>query len=331
MHEQIALRSDPFWLAQQLEESYAEFGRILVLLETSEHEKPCLHSGWSPKMVVGHVAYWDDYQLRRMQAALVGEWAERVPSHLVTNDERARHDKHRSWAEVTSAAERARRDLIHFARACTPAQIEAIYREAGEDRQILYQLLHHMSRHVAEHGAEIFRYCGSMERWGRAGLRRFISKQHENLLDGIGGLHEQVVTTEAISGSWTVRDLLAHVLAWEEYMVALMRGWPQPEPTSLERWLTGDTLEEANARLYAETKHLDMITLLDALATAHRRLISHYNRLPDSAFAQEGAYAWGTPGRLDELLFRMARHTAEHAAEIWEARIQGRLQDSIIE
>lgn len=318
-------RTDPAWLAQRLEESYTELWRTVALLEPEEYEMPCLHTGWSPKMMLAHIAYWDDYQLKRMQAALTDAWAEEMPSHPFDNDERALHDNERSWTEVVKSVHDARQALIDFARHCTPSQIQANYRERGEERPVLYQLLHHMSNHVTEHSAEILRYCGSLKRWGRAGLRQFIWKQHENLLDSLGGLHEQTVTTVPIAGRWTVRDILAHVLAWEEYTLTCMRLWPSSEENQTEQWTADSSIDEINARLYAEKSHIDMIELLDSLATVNRRILNRYDQLPEQLFTQEGSYAWGEKGQLDELLFRMARHKAEHAAEIWEARLERQL------
>jgi len=57
----------------RLIQSYRRFSETLALLEPEEYTSPCLPDGWTPVATVAHVAFWDDYQRRRMEAAL--RWA----------------------------------------------------------------------------------------------------------------------------------------------------------------------------------------------------------------------------------------------------------------
>jgi hypothetical protein len=313
-------------LADELEQSYAYLWRKLSLLEPEELEKACLQDGWSPKVLLAHVAFWDDFQTRRMEAALAGMWAETAPWPADDNDGRALQDADRLWQDVVAEADRNRQRMIDFARSLTPEQVEATYREGGKERPVIAILLNHMPRHVREHAAEIERYCGSLARWGRAGLRRFLFQQHENFLDSIGSLSEETVTTVPVCGVWSVRDVVAHVTAWDEYTLQVVRHWPAMEHTSLARWRQEEDEDQLNARFHAESAHLDMIHVLDAAATVHRRLLTAFDKLADTDLDGEADFGFGMQGALSSFLYRMARHKAEHAAEIWEARIHGALE-----
>ncbi len=314
--------STPSELADTLERSYAHLWQCLSLLDADEFDRACLYEGWSPKALLAHVAFWDDYQTRRMIAALNGESAANgFPRPVQDNDQRALSDATRSWDEIAGEADTYRRRMIDFARSLRQDQL--IGYPEGERSLDLSKLLAHMSRHVLEHAAEVTAYCGSLDRWGRAGLRRFTAAQSNHLLDSIGSLDEATLTTVAVCGVWTVRDVIAHVTAWDEFTLAILRQWPNLDPPMLARWTDGDKLDLINARLHAESAHRDMIEVLDAAATVHRRLLRAYDQISEDDLRRQAEFGLGLQGSLSYLLFFMAQHTAEHAAEIWEWRNGG--------
>lgn len=309
----------PSELADNLERSYADFWKTLNLLEAEERDRPCLHEGWSPKALLAHVAFWDNYQTQRMMAALNGESAAHgFARPTEDNDERAAADAARNWDDIAADADAYRQRMIDFARSLREEQLTT-YAE-GERHLDLAKLLAHMSKHVREHAGEVYRYCASLDRWGRAGLRRFVATQSNHLLDSIGALDEGTLTTVPVCGVWTVRDVIAHVTAWDEYTLTILRQWHNLDLESLTRWTESGELAVINQRLHAQSAHLDMIQVLDVAATVHRRLLRAYDRLSDEDLRREGDFGLGLRGPLSYLLFFMAQHTAEHAAEIWEWR-----------
>ncbi|MEZ4634071.1 MAG: DinB family protein [Caldilineaceae bacterium] len=309
----------PNELADNLERSYASLWRTLSLLEEDERDRPCLHEGWLPKALLAHVAFWDDYQTRRMMAALNGESAVNgFPRPQEDNDERAAADAARNWDEIAELADGYRQRMIDFARSLREDQLIA-YPE-GDHSLDLSKLLAHMSHHVLEHAGEVYRYCTSLDRWGRDGLRRFIAAQSNHLLDSIGALDEETLTTVPVCGMWSVRDVIAHVTAWDEYALEIVRQWPNFDLSTMTRWTESGDIDVINARLHAERADLDMIAVLDQAATVHRRLLRAYDRLSDDDLRSEGDFGLGLKGTVSYLLFFMAQHAAEHAAEIWEWR-----------
>lgn len=307
---------------ERLEQSYQRFVETLALLEPEEYNAPCLVDGWTPAATVSHVAFWDDFQRRRMEAALSGAWSERIPWPEENNDARFAADAQRGWDDVLAAAQANRQKLVDFARTLTGAQIAALYREGGEERAVLQILLDQMTRHVGEHGRSLYRYCSSWQRWGRAGFRVFYARQSWNFLDTISGLSETTCLTVPVVGAWPVRDVLAHVLVWDEYCYQLARQWPQVDQATLAPWIEGG-FDDVNERLVGDKAEMGMIDLLDALVTVHRRILRHWDRLSDDAIQTEAEYGWGQRDTLIGVLYGIASHTAEHAAQLYEARREG--------
>ncbi len=311
---------EPEALAQELERSFQLLWENLSLLERHEWESPCLPNGWSPKALVAHVAFWDDFQRRRMEALLQGR---RLPRPEMDNDTRAAQDEGRSWEEVVDAAQEARRALVAFTRSLTLPQVTATYREEdGPERPILATLLPHMARHVRDHAQELRGYAGSIARWGREGFRRLYTRQFARFLDAIGGLDEATLTAVPVCGSWSAREVLAHVLAWDEYALEVLQGWPEPDPARLGRWLgpSGvlEDVDAVNQALQEEMAEQTVVELLDGLTTVHRRILRVYDGIPAGELGREGDFGWGERGHRVRFLYEFSLHHAEHTAHLLE-------------
>ncbi len=325
--------------AEKLRRSYLNFRWPLFLLEPDEHTSPCLENGWTPIASVAHIAFWDRFQLQRMQAALGHRPNPPIVQSVATNDEMAANEN-RSWDTVVNEADEARQDLIDFALSLTSEQIEAEYTDRGNRAPIVKNLLERMPEHVNAHAEDVHTYCFSLDRWGRDRLFTFYRRHFNSLLDAITGLTETSCTAVPVCGDWTVRDVLAHILAWDEYVVELVKRWPDislpsrqspasasPESASadpLAQWISGDD-ETRNARLHDARAGLSMIEVLDNLATCHRQIVSRCQRLSEEKLRTEVEYDWGERGNLVNLLVSMSAHTADHAADIYAARAEGRL------
>jgi hypothetical protein len=211
--------------------------------------------------------------------------------------------------------------MIDFARSLDDAALATEYPE-GERTLSLSALLEHMVRHTRLHAQELLHYCGSMQRWQRADLRAFLVHQHQNLMDAIGGLSEETILSTPVCGGWTIRDLLTHVLSWNEYEEAVLKQWPDAAHESLTPWLDGHGVDDINANLLAERSQLNMIDICDGLMTYHRRILRHFDKRSDEQLAGLGDYGWGEEGTLSNFFYGFALHEAEHAEDLWRYRAE---------
>ncbi|MEZ4677248.1 MAG: DinB family protein [Caldilineaceae bacterium] len=305
--------------AEQLQAAYDNLCRIFGLLETAEIEKGQMVDGWSPKALMAHIAFWDDYQTARMKAAIQGESAPlgfARPS--ADNDERALVDNERTWDLILAEADAARQKMVDFARTLDNEHFTAHYPE-GERSLSIASLLEHMVRHTRLHSQDLYRYCGSMQRWSR-GLPRIPRPTAYHLMDSISGLSEETIVATAVCGEWSIRDVLVHVLSWSEYEYAVLKQWPDTTHESLTPWLDGNGVDDINAALLAERATLNMIDVCDGLTTYHRRILRYFDKCSDEQLADSGDYGWGEEGMLSGFLYGFALHEAEHAEDIWYYR-----------
>jgi hypothetical protein len=124
-----------------------------------------------------------------------------------------------------------------------------------------------------------------------------------------------------VCGTWTIRDVYAHVLSWNEYCVKLLRHWPEPNPEVISQWAwqEDDTMASFNERMMAAHAHLTMIEIADGLTTEYRRMMRVFDKMSDADLCSEGL-TWGGPGVLSNFFYEIFVHEAEHAAQIWAYR-----------
>lgn len=312
--------------ADKLQASYDLLWKALGFFDQEEIEQADIRDGWTPKGLLAHVAFWDDFQTRRMEAALSGASAATgVVWPALANDQRLAIDRERDWDEIVTESETARQRMIDFARGLDDAALATLYPE-GERDLSLDKLLRHMVRHTREHTGDLYDYAGSLRRWSRTDLRAFLERQHSNFMDGVGGLTEDEMLTVPVCGVWATRDVLAHVLSWNEYAYTLLQHWPDPDPERLAPWAweKGETIDDINDRLLARKADLDPIALCDGLVTYHRRMMKLFDGFSEEALSSQGRGWFGRQDRMTTLYFQVYAHEVEHALDLWtyqQARI----------
>jgi uncharacterized damage-inducible protein DinB len=305
-------------IAAELTASFGDLCFTLHLLDAEEIETAQVSEGWTPKALLAHVAFWDAFQQERMEAALVGQSVQDYARPDHDNDTRAQADAAREWEEVIEAAQKARQRLVDFALELDDAVLAQDFPE-GAQRFSIGKQLRHMVRHTHLHDHQVRCYCGSMQRWDRAGLRAFVAAQHKTLMDGIAGLTEATLLSEQVCGHWTIRETLAHVLSWNEHAYRLLSGWPHPAPEEIAEWPDEMNMDKLNEHLLAARADLDMIGIADGLMTYYRRLLRLYDAATDAELSSMGRTWLGTAA-MSVQFYEMAIHELEHAEDIWRFR-----------
>ena len=151
-----------------------------------------------------------------------------------------------------------------------------------------------------------------LDQLGRAGLREFIAAHRKALLDSIAGLDEETIETTKVAGEWTIRDVLAHIWAWDEEALRTIEDW-----TGSRDWQRGVDFGEAwNQRMHAAFKDRTLLEILDGLTTCHRKRMTLFDRLSDEELRVVANYPWGERGSLAGFFFAMAQHDPEHYMDI---------------
>lgn len=154
MADQANKLETPSALAEALDRSFAALWRELDALTATRRETGGPDSGWSPKVHLAHVAFWDDYQTGRMEAARAGHSQHGYPRPDHDNDDRAQMDQALAWSDVAARAHAARARLIEFALGLSEAELKQEFLE-GERVFSIGAQLNHMVRHTEMHRSAI--------------------------------------------------------------------------------------------------------------------------------------------------------------------------------
>lgn len=130
------------------------------------------------------------------------------------------------------------------------------------------------------------------------------------LLAALEGLSEKELTDVAVVDDWTVRDLVAHILAWEE--VALQRlDLIESGHASQIQWFQAEEVDAQNARFHEATRSL----VLDEVS---RRLADTLAPILDrvQAMTEEQLNVEDTIDTRTWLPRSTYLHEEEHAAQI---------------
>jgi hypothetical protein len=113
-------------------------------------------------------------------------------------------------------------------------------------------------------------------------------------------------------GTWSLKDILAHVTTWEEetlkYLPLIIQGGSPPRYSTMY-----GGIDAFNARMMEQKRGFSLSEVVRQLDETHRRLVDYIQSVPQEQFTRE------TPFRR-RLRLDTYRHYAEHDRVIREWR-----------
>jgi hypothetical protein len=134
------------------------------------------------------------------------------------------------------------------------------------------------------------------------------SKTLEDLLAAIDNIPSAAMNAPKTIGEWSVKDILTHILTWEEEAARAFETWKiGVNPV----WSHIRDIDEFNAAGVKEKRKLSLTKAIDQLTQVHTGIIESIKSVPDTEFARRG----GIPGWLVNLI---SDHVNEHIQRILE-------------
>lgn len=132
----------------------------------------------------------------------------------------------------------------------------------------------------------------------------------EKLVQSIGGLDDAMLNEPGVVGDWSIRQTLAHLLAWD--------AWGVEAITALER---GDVVTEPDddsmtRDWYTRTKSFDGDALQRSLRASRAEMVTLLASMSDEERAQARYELGGHSMSPDEFIDGFIDHDSEHASEI---------------
>jgi hypothetical protein len=104
--------------------------------------------------------------------------------------------------------------------------------------------------------------------------------------ESYAGLSDAQLTQPGVTGDWSVKDILAHVTAWEEealkHLPHILEGKRPPRYSVLY-----GGIDAFNALKTEENRRRSLAEVMTRLDDVHRQLIAYIQSAPESEIAQE--------------------------------------------
>ena len=103
------------------------------------------------------------------------------------------------------------------------------------------------------------------------------------------GLSESELVETGVMGSWSIKDIIAHVTWWEEealtHLPSILEGEQPPRYS-----ITYGGIDAFNAKKYEEKKDLSISKVLQQRDETHRRLIDFLHQVPEAQIEREARF-----------------------------------------
>lgn len=137
-----------------------------------------------------------------------------------------------------------------------------------------------------------------------------VRESHLKLLKALDGVTEEQATRVGLNPQWSVKDALAHIVAWElqgaDTISEIQAGTWKPQR------LNKEMIDQFNAQAVKLRSELSMREVSDEFNAAHSRMESLIASLPDEIDESSPTYKF-----IEGVTFR---HMTHHAAQIEEWR-----------
>jgi hypothetical protein len=154
-------------------------------------------------------------------------------------------------------------------------------------------------------------------------LLDILSTTHTDLLDAFVGLSHEQMLQPGVTGVWSIKDLLAHLVAWEaEVVTALNQAQNRQVPSIIDI----EDIDEWNEEQYHTNAARPLDAILADLAGVHKMLHRMIEDLDERILTDSRRFPWMEGEPLWFLIEdTVVLHEQEHTDEIRVWREQSRV------
>ncbi len=139
------------------------------------------------------------------------------------------------------------------------------------------------------------------------------SRSRAELLKSIEGLSEQQMTQEAVEGSWTIKDVLAHLTSWERTVLIPLIDYAQGDDF-LPQVIPDDLAW--NDQQAAEWQARPLQTAFNELHETRQAILEYLDKLDDAQWEIQLPAPWRGHGTIADLISGLSWHEDEHLESI---------------
>lgn len=155
-----------------------------------------------------------------------------------------------------------------------------------------------------------------------------LKDEYNSWRDLLGSMSEAQITAQNLPDNWSIKDVMAHLMEWQQLSIARVQASLSGTEPTLPRWLDGldpeseEDTDKFNARIYESHSGEPWSSVSRSWENGFLRFVELSAAVPESDLMQEGKYPWLNGYALIEVLEGALEHHAEHREELlaWLAK-----------
>ncbi|HEX6480382.1 MAG TPA: ClbS/DfsB family four-helix bundle protein [Ktedonobacteraceae bacterium] len=157
----------------------------------------------------------------------------------------------------------------------------------------------------------------------KAQLLEEMSNGYITLENILAPLNRAQMTTPGVNGDWSIKDILAHLNAWQGYLVIRLQAAARDEAPAVQGVISdedeGNTVDRLNADFYEESKSRSLDEVLAEFRATYRQIVEAVQALSDEDLFERKRFSWTKGNALWELVpGDTYEHYQEHIGSIRE-------------
>ena len=139
--------------------------------------------------------------------------------------------------------------------------------------------------------------------------------------DLLAGLSEEEITAPHLPGNWSIKDVMAHLRAWQQRSIARMEAALHDREPDFPRWPAGldpdseEDLAQINAWIHETHRDQPWSSVYRDWREGYLRFMELGEAIPEEALLEKGRYPWLEGHPLSLILVSSYNHHHEEHLE----------------
>jgi len=136
-------------------------------------------------------------------------------------------------------------------------------------------------------------------------------------------LDEAQMTKIGVIGDWSIKDILAHITAWQDRLLAWLHAAKHNEEPTISGPDSEEEMDRLNEQFYKENKSRPLADVLGDFRSSYLQIVEAVQAMPEEDLIDSHRFAWLNGDSLRQLVAGDTYdHYEEHRQQIeeWLAR-----------
>ncbi len=151
----------------------------------------------------------------------------------------------------------------------------------------------------------------------KAQMLKDIRAERQKLEDALQGLTDADMAKTAAAGEWSVKDILAHIAAWEKSFLKWYQAGLRGEKQVMPEWSKPGVLDAINKDIYERNLNRQLADVKKEFYASYKLVFKTVQQIPEGDMFTPAKYDWTGKSTLANYIWsNTGEHYFDHIAMI---------------